>query len=324
MTLNPTAFVSVADWIATSVPREFAAYGPLAPSGSLKPMRWKDREGSANIEDRRGMAPQGALAGGGLGMLVILVLALLFGANPLRVMRDVAPQLPAAGGGPAAAVSPEEEELKNFVAVVLKDTEDVWNPLFAQAGLNYEDPTLVMFTGMTRSGCGQASAASGPFYCPVDQKVYIDLAFYDELKRNVRRAGRLRPGLRHRSRGRPPRPEPARHHREGPALRSAGEPGRVQPLLRATRTAGRLPRRRLGPPRPEDASTSSSPATSRKPCDAATAIGDDAIQSQAQGYVVPDSFTHGTSDQRVRWFMKGLETGDMNQGDTFNVPYDQL
>ncbi len=285
-------------------------------------MRWKDREGSANIEDRRGMAPQGALAGGGLGMLVILVLALLFGANPLRVMQDVNPG-PVGGPADPSKLSPEEAERQQLVAVVLKDTEDVWNPLFAQAGQKYDDPTLVMFSGNTRSGCGPASAGMGPFYCPTDQKVYIDLAFYDELQSKFGAQGDFAQAyvIAHE----------VGHHVQN----QLGITEKVQRLrsrmseeeynrysvrleLQADFLAGvwahhgQKEKQFLDPGDIEEAMR------------CAAAIGDDAIQRKQMGYVVPDSFTHGTSEQRVRWFMKGLETGDMNQGDTFSVPEDKL
>jgi predicted metalloprotease len=270
------------------------------------------------------MAPQGALAGGGLGMLVILVLALLFGANPMRVLQQVERAAPPPGAGAqGAAVNPEQEELKQFVGVVLKDTEDVWNPLFAQAGLDYPDPTLVMFSGATRSGCGPANAGMGPFYCPLDQKVYIDLNFYEELKEKFGAQGDF-----------------------AQAYVIAHEVGHhVQNVLGITEKVQRL-RTRMSQEeynkysvrlelqadflagvwahhgQKEKQFLERGDIEEAMRC--AAAIGDDAIQRRQMGYVVPDSFTHGSSEQRVRWFMKGLESGDMNAGDTFNVPEGQL
>src|SRR4030095_102714 len=151
-------------------------------------MRWRGERESSNIEDRRGMSVGRVAAGGGLGTIVIMILALLFGVNPSRLLE----QLPS--GHPPATQSSrpqnaEEEELKQFVAVVLGKTEDVWSDVFRKNGRQYREPTLVLFTDQVRSACGIAGAAVGPFYCPNDEKVYIDLAFYEELRRQFRAPG---------------------------------------------------------------------------------------------------------------------------------------
>jgi predicted metalloprotease len=256
-------------------------------------------------------------------MLIILALALLFGANPMQLLQEAERGGLRVGAPQAAAADPEQEELKQFVAVVLKDTEDVWNPLFQAAGLDYPDPTLVMFSGATRSGCGPANAGMGPFYCPLDQKVYIDLSFYDELRDKFGAKGDF-----------------------AQAYVIAHEVGHhVQNVLGITDKVQRLQSRmskeqynrysvRLELQADFLAGVWAHHGQKQKKflergdieeaMRCAAAIGDDAIQRRQMGYVVPDSFTHGTSEQRVRWFMKGLETGDMNQGDTFSVPDDQL
>src|SRR5688572_6453806 len=151
-------------------------------------MKWTGREGSGNVEDRRGLS-RGGIIGGGLGSVVLVILALIFGVDPSQLLQQVEP---GAGGGPETSrpANPAEEQLKQFTSVVLKDTEDVWKKLFReQLGKQYGDPTLVLFSDGVRSACGSASSAMGPFYCPADQKVYIDLQFFADLERRYRAAG---------------------------------------------------------------------------------------------------------------------------------------
>ncbi|HTG93761.1 MAG TPA: neutral zinc metallopeptidase [Pyrinomonadaceae bacterium] len=279
-------------------------------------MRWRDRRQSDNIEDRRGFGGKGIAVGGGLGGLVILVLALIFGADPSQLLEQV-PNNPGSSVPASRSTNPEEEELKQFVGVVLAETEDVWSTVFRQANREYRKPTLVLFRDSVSSACGRAGAAVGPFYCPVDQKLYIDLSFFRELKTRFGAPGDF-----------------------AVAYVVAHEVGHhVQNLLgtmdRVSNAQGRTSQ--------EDANALSvrlelqadflagvwaNKAASRgivEPGDieealgAATAVGDDRLQREAQGYVVPDSFTHGTSQQRVEWFRKGFETGDINQGDTFRT-----
>ena len=177
-------------------------------------MRLGGARSSSNIEDRRGIGGAGMIGGGGIGMLIlVLIISFLTGTNPLELMQQVeqtAPQSSAPTGAPAA-----DDPQAQFVARVLADTEDTWNRVFAQSGKRYEEPILVLFDGQVRSACGFASAAVGPFYCPGDHKLYLDMSFFRELDK-LRRAGRLRAGLRHRARSRPSRADAARHLRAGP------------------------------------------------------------------------------------------------------------
>ncbi|MFO0950402.1 MAG: neutral zinc metallopeptidase [Isosphaeraceae bacterium] len=290
-------------------------------------MRWRGERQSDNVEDQRSVSPQMAVAGGGVGTLLIIILALVFGIDPRQALQQAnqgAPvQAPAGGGpdGPGAQrpVDPAEEEAKQFVSVVLAETEDVWNELFKDLGRSYEEPKLVLFSGNVRSACGFASSAVGPFYCPGDSKVYLDLSFFDELKRRFKAPGEF-----------------------AQAYVVAHEIGHhVQNLMGTSAKVDRA-RRRMS-----EAEANALSVRLELQADflagvwahhaqkmknilergdveaalrAATAIGDDKIQMQARGYVVPDSFTHGSSEQRVRWFRKGLQTGDVKQGDTFSVP----
>jgi len=280
-------------------------------------MRWREGRQSENVEDRRGMSRGGMAIGGGLGGIVILVIALLLGADPRQLLE----QLPSDGQAPATQSSrptnPEEDELRKFVGAVLADTEDVWNEIFRQMGRQYREPTLVLFTDQVQSACGVAGAAVGPFYCPDDEKLYIDLSFYRELKTRFRAPGDFAQAyvIAHE----------VGHHVQNllgtmDQLNSArqrmseGEANQlsVRLELQADFLAGvwahhAQKREVLEQGDVEEA------------LGAASAIGDDRLQRESQGYVVPDSFTHGSSEQRIRWFRKGLETGDIRQGDTFNT-----
>ncbi len=280
-------------------------------------MLWKNRRQSANVEDRRGSPATGLALGG--GSIVIVILALLFGVNPADILEQT-------GSAPSTTpgvqqqlpLDPHQEELKQFAAVVLADTEDVWSEQFRALGREYEYPTLVLFSGQVESACGFASAAVGPFYCPGDQNLYLDLAFIDELGTRFDAPGDF----------------PA-------AYVIAHEVGHhVQKLLGTTDKVD-VQRGRLSEEQMNALSVRLElqadfyagvwahyaqatkgvlePGDIEEALRAATAIGDDRLQQQSQGYVVPDSFTHGTSEQRVRWFKRGYETGDMAQGDTFSA-----
>jgi uncharacterized protein len=277
-------------------------------------MQWKDRQQSENIEDRRGMTG-GRVAIGGLGGIAVLVLALLFGADPRQLLR----QLPQSDNGVQTSrpTNPEEEELKQFVGVVLKETEDAWSDIFRQAGKQYRKPTLVLFTDQVETGCGGAGAAVGPFYCPADEKLYIDLSFFHELRTKFRAPGDFAIAyvVAHE----------VGHHvqkllgtsdRVNAARRYQNEEGAngmsVRLELQADFYAGVWAHyaRNRGIVDPGDIEEALS---------AASAVGDDRLQREGQGYVVPDSFTHGTSEQRSRWFRSGFETGDASRGDTFSA-----
>jgi len=281
-------------------------------------MRWRGERQSSNIEDRRGMSRGGMAVGGGLGGLVLIVLALLFGADPRQFLEQVpnSGQLP---GQQSRPINPEEEELKQFVAVVLASTEDVWSEQFRQLGRQYREPTLQLFTDRAESACGVAGSAVGPFYCPGDQKIYIDLSFFRELKSRFGAPGDF-----------------------AQAYVIAHEVGHhVQNLLgtmdQVNSTRGRVSERQNN-----DLSVRLElqadfyagvwayyaqkkgvvePGDFEEALGAASAVGDDRLQREGQGYVVPDSFTHGSSEQRVRWFRRGFESGDVRQGDTFSANY---
>ena len=281
-------------------------------------MRWRDRVASTNVEDRRGMGRGGMAVGGGVGTLLIVLLAAFCGVDPSALLN----QLPQEGGGapgPAAErrVNPEEEEMAQFTKVVLRDTEETWNEVFRQAGRQYREPTLVLFDGQVQSACGLAGAAVGPFYCPGDQKLYIDLSFYRDLKARFRAPGDFAQAyvVAH---------EVGHHiqhllgtmdkvHAAQQRMRqSEANQLSVRLELQADFYAGVFAHhiQRKGYLEAGDV---------EEALNAATAIGDDKLQKEGQGYVVPDSFTHGSSEQRMRWFRKGLETGDIRQGDTFST-----
>jgi len=281
-------------------------------------MRWRGERESSNVEDRRGMSGGGRIAiGGGLGTLIIIIIAVLLGADPRQILQQVPnDSAPSTSQAPRPG-NTEEEELKKFVSVVLGKTEDVWEDIFRQNGKQYRDPTLVLFTGEVQSACGLGSAASGPFYCPGDQKVYIDLSFYEELRRRFRSPGDFAQAyvIAHE----------VGHH----VQKLLGISDRVDSMQRrmsevdANRLSVRLELQadffagvfaryvqKQGLLEEGDI---------EEALNAASAIGDDAIQRQTSGRVVPDSFTHGTSEQRLRWFRKGFDTGDIRQGDTFSA-----
>ena len=279
-------------------------------------MRWRGERQSSNVEDRRGFSGGKVAVGGGLGTVLIIIIALIFGADPRQLLEQV-PSDPSSGVQSSRPVNTEEENLKEYVSVVLAKSEDVWNNLFQQNGRQYREPTLVLFTDRVQSACGMAGAAVGPFYCPGDEKVYIDLSFYEELRRRFNAPGDFAQAyvIAHE----------VGHHVQNllgisdrvDAMRrrvSETEANQLSVRLelqadffagvfaRYVRDQGMLDEGDI-----EEALT------------AASAIGDDKIQRQTTGYVVPDSFTHGSSEQRLRWFKKGYETGDFRQGDTFSV-----
>jgi predicted metalloprotease len=281
-------------------------------------MRWRGRRESTNVEDRRGVGRGGLAVGGGLGTIVLIVLALLFGADPRELLdQGGGQQNPAQGTQTARPGNAQEEELKKFTLVVLAETEDVWNQLFQQAGSRYREPTLSLFTGQTRSACGAAGASTGPFYCPGDEKVYIDLSFYRDLRTRLGAPGDFAQAyvvahevghhIQHILGTMEQIDAQQRRMSEADANRLS-----VMLELQADFYAGVWAHyaERRGIIEPGDI---------EEALNAATAIGDDRLQQRGQGYVVPDSFTHGTSEQRVRWFRKGYETGDMRQGDTFRA-----
>lgn len=276
-------------------------------------MRWQGRRESGNVEDRRGSSRGGLIAGGGIGGIVIALLIYFLGGDPSQVMnmQQSAPQ---------QQQSPEqqakEDQAASFVKVVLAETEDVWNKIFTEMNQQYREPKMVLFTGLVESACGNASSASGPFYCPADEKVYIDLSFYDELQHKLNAPGDFAMAyvVAHE----------VGHHIQnilGISEKVQRMRGRVSETeynklsvkleLQADFLAG------VWAHHTQKLQNIIEPGDIEEALNAANAIGDDRLQKQSQGYVVPDAFTHGTSEQRMYWFKRGFQTGDIRQGDTF-------
>lgn len=286
-------------------------------------MRWRGRRGSENVEDRRSSRGP-AMAGGGsiLGILFIMLLVWLLGGDPLAVLRGLPQQQPGGGGGPVA-VNPADDERAQFVSVVLADTEDVWAQQFRQMGKRYEDPTLVMFRGTVQSACGFQQSATGPSYCPLDQKVYIDLSFFDDMSDNLGAEGDFAQAyviaheVGHHVQNLMGISEEVHRARTQVGKEEANELS-VRQELQADFLAG------VWAHHAQQNWNILEEGDIEEALNAATAIGDDRLQMESRGFVVPESFTHGSSKQRARWFYKGLKTGDIDQGDTFAIPYDQL
>ncbi len=274
-------------------------------------MRWQGRQGSSNVDDRRGISGGGIAVGGGILGIIALVVNFLLSDG------DVS-QLPLPGQNQqlTEAQQAEQDSQARFVGVVLKDTEDVWNDIFSKMGRDYQEPRLELFSGATQSACGNASSATGPFYCPADQDVYIDLSFYNELQEKFGAPGDFAMAyvIAHE----------VGHHIQK-LLGTSDKMARLRQQvseeeynrysvmleLQADFYAGVWAHYMQGKGVLESGDI-------EEALGAANAIGDDRLQKQAQGYVVPESFTHGTSAQRMYWFKKGFQTGDMSQGDTFN------
>jgi predicted metalloprotease len=282
-------------------------------------MKWQGRRKSGNLEDRRGMGTQGKVVAGGGLIAVVIILLQLFGGETGQtiapILEQINQQQTQSVQTDTRQLTPEEIEIGDFVATVLADTEDVWHGIFAQNNLGrYQEPKMILFNQQVTSGCGTASSAMGPFYCPADQKVYMDLAFFNEL-----------------------------HHRFGAkkgdfaiAYVTAHEIGHhVQTLLGTSQKVRQL-QRSVSKAEGNKLSVALELQADfyaglwahynrnyleegdiEEALSAAQAVGDDAIQKRMQGYVVPDSFTHGTSEQRMEWFLKGYQTGDMRNHDTF-------
>lgn len=282
-------------------------------------MKWQGRRGSSNVEDRRGSRGGGGkLIGGGIsGIIIVVIVTLLSGGN----IGDNMGNLTSTGSSTSSNVpyeqTAQEKELSEFVSVVLADTEDVWSEVFQEQGKTYQDPTLVLYSGSVDSACGTASSAVGPFYCPGDAKLYIDLSFYDELQQQFNAPGDFAMAyvIAHE----------VGHHvqtllgasEQLNSLRqslSETEFNKVQVRfeLQADYYAGVWAKHAQGMNLLEEGDL-------EEALTAASAVGDDTIQKRAQGYVVPDSFTHGTSEQRKRWFYKGFNSGTIEGGDTFNA-----
>lgn len=280
-------------------------------------MDWEGGRRSENVEDRRGISV-GGVAGGGIGVVVIAVIAMFLGVDPRVVLQEMGQGQAPSVQEHAVPVDPAQDKLKDFVSVVLADTEDTWGEIFSRGGAQYERPKLVLFTGAVRSACGLAQSAVGPFYCPGDHKVYIDLDFYNLLEKRFGAPGEF-----------------------AKAYVVAHEIGHhVQNLLGISAQVQTAMQRAS----PERANQLSVRMELQADCyagiwanhanrsrhilqsgdvesglNAAAAIGDDKLQMQSRGYVSPESFTHGTSAQRVQWFKRGLESGELPACDTFKA-----
>lgn len=286
-------------------------------------MRWDEGRRSDNVEDRRGMGPGlriGGLSGGTI--VAVFVVSLLFGKNPLEMLALVSqiaggpdPVSEQRGGEP-----PANDAQADFVRAILGETEDVWSAVFSEKGRSYEAPRLILFSGMVRSECGGATSASGPFYCPGDRQVYLDLSFFEEMKARLGGGGDFAQAyvVAHE----------VGHHVQTllgltaklESARARGEDVQgangllVRQELQADCFAG------VWGNRAESRHHWLDPGDVESALDTATAIGDDRLQREAQGAVVPDSFTHGTSKQRVAWFKRGFRSGRIDDCDTFAAP----
>ena len=282
-------------------------------------MRWRGGRRSSNIEDRRGARATPRLLGGGIGTIVLILVAMYFGVDPTPLLQGMqAGQSASTSGTRPTAEDLKDDPLADMVSVVIADTEDVWNELFRQMGRRYEEPVLVMFSGATRSACGLGQAAMGPFYCPADRKAYIDLSFYDQMRTRFRAPGDFAQAyvIAHE----------VGHHVQNllgisgkvHAMKQRLSPAESNALsvrleLQADCLAG------VWANHADRARNILEAGDVEEALNAASAIGDDTLQRQSRGTVVPESFTHGTSEQRQRWFRIGLTSGDPDRCDTFSV-----
>jgi len=280
-------------------------------------MRTEGRRTSDNVEDRRGMSSGGKMAiGGGIGTIVIALVVLLLGGDPSQVLNS-STEAPATESGPITT-TPEEDAMDNLVRVVLAGTEDVWTKIFKESNMTYQQPILVLFRDQVQSACGYASGASGPFYCPGDQKVYIDLAFFDELKTRFGANGDFAIAyvIAH---------EIGHHVQNQLGILSDVNNQRarmsevnankilVRLELQADFLAG------MWAHYDQQMFNSVESGDIEEAMNAASSVGDDVLQKRYQGRVIPDAFTHGTAAQRKEWFRRGYTSGDFDQGDTFKA-----
>ncbi|KAF2509519.1 metalloprotease [Flavobacterium zhairuonense] len=278
-------------------------------------MKWQGRRQSDNVEDRRGISGGKVAIGGGVIGIIILLLNVFGGETG----KQIAPVLEQMQGGQqqteaAAPLSKEDEEMGNFVRTMLAYNEDTWNKIFEEHGMTYKNPKLVLFRGSVQTACGGASSASGPFYCPGDQKVYMDLGFFEELKNKFGAKGGdfaiayvIAHEIGHHVQTLLGTSAKMREAQEGKSEAEANKLS-VALELQADFYAGVWA---------HDHQQELETGDIDEALSAANAVGDDAIQSKMQGHVVPDSFTHGSSEQRMYWFKKGFKTGDIKQGTTF-------
>lgn len=283
-------------------------------------MKWIGRRSSDNVEDRRRMSGGKVAFGGGIIGIIFLVIKLLSsdGSDTSQILNEVQNEISNTSTTNQSNVNPEDDETAKYISVVLADNEDVWNKIFRENGISYEEPKLVLFRNATESGCGNASSSSGPFYCPADKKVYIDLGFFDDLKTKFGAEGGdfaisyvLAHEIGHHVQNLLGTSGKV-HQKQENLSESEGNKLSVSLELQADFYAGvwahyiQKEKKVLEDGDIEEALS------------AANAVGDDRLQKRATGTVMPDAFTHGTSEQRMFWFKKGFETGDLSKGDTFN------
>jgi predicted metalloprotease len=284
-------------------------------------MRIEDERQSENVEDRRGARmPGGRLVGGGIGTIALVLVAMYFGIDPRIVLQGVqmanGPAEQQSTGGPPPA---DQEPARKFVGAVLADTEDTWGAIFQQMGRRYENPKLVLFSGATQTACGTGEAGMGPFYCPEDQKVYIDLDFYRELRDRFQAPGDFAQAyvvaheIGHHVQNQLGIADKVRAAREQADERASNALS-VRMELQADCYAG------VWANQANRTRNILEQGDIEEGLNAASAIGDDHLQKQTRGYVTPDSFTHGSSEQRVKWFKQGLTAGDIKSCDTFSAP----
>jgi predicted metalloprotease len=285
-------------------------------------MRWIGQRESQNVEDRRGMRAGGrGVALGGGGIILLIAFSLLTGQDPIRLLETIT------GGDQVSVDSGQQQEgsrgapadqLGKFASVVLGSTEDVWHQQFAAAGKTYENPTMVLFSGAVQSACGFSSAAVGPFYCPGDSKLYLDLSFFNELQNRFGAPGDFAQAyvIAHEI-GHHVQNELGIASKVSAAQQRAGQEEAnalsVRMELQADCLAG------VWAHHANQSADLLEPGDVEEGLKAAAAIGDDQLQRQAQGYTVPESWTHGSSEMRVRWLKRGMQSGDINSCDTFGA-----
>jgi predicted metalloprotease len=287
-------------------------------------MEWEDRQESENVDDRRGLGKKAGLALGGVGGILIVLLGLLFGVDPQQLARLIDPGQAEQAGQPGPSADPEEERLASFTKVVFHDTEEVWDELFRQMGRPYQKPVLVLFSGQVDSACGSAEAAVGPFYCPGDSRVYIDLSFYRDMQRKLAAPGEFARAyvIAHE----------VGHHvqRLLGYSQQVDQARRTQSKAEANRMSVRLELQAdflagVWAYHAQKKFHFLERGDLEAAINAAFQIGDDRLQKKARGYVVPDAFTHGTSQQRTRWFERGFRTGEVNKARLlFDTDYNDL
>lgn len=296
-------------------------YNISIPTTGAKIMKWEDREESQNVEDQTtGMGKKAGLAIGGVGGIIVLILALVFGLDPQKLGLKTAPTEDNQEQKEDPKDDPQTARQKKFTRVILRDTEIVWEKLFKDLGRRYEKPVLVMFSGSVDSACGRAGASVGPFYCPGDSRVYIDLTFYEELEKKLKSPGEFARAyvIAH---------EVGHHVQRLLGYSKKADDARgtarenemsVRLELQADYLAG------VWAHHGQKEFKFLEPGDIDNALNAAFQIGDDTLKKRGGGRVVPEKFTHGTSVQRVYWFKKGFETGDVKgAGKLFTLPYDR-